>query len=149
MQINTDYVRTLSLKENLSGAQLARKMGISVSEANRILNGERKGGFKAMKGLQKAFPLADMNELFILPLSEPKSSKTCSEVGFVPNLGYIKILIKNRGWSGSELSRHMGVSVTEANRVIRGARRGGKKVIGGLIKAFPDEKWSDLFLNQR
>ena len=147
MIINTNYVRTLALKENLSGAQLARKMGVSVSEANRVLNGERKGGIKVMTGLMRAFPTADIDKLFILPITELKSSIKPKDVGLVPNLTYIKSLMVKKGWSGSDLARHMGVSITEANRVLRGARKGGKKVIGGLLKAFPEEDWKNLFIN--
>jgi len=147
MIINTNYVRTLALKENLSGAQLARKMGVSVSEANRVLNGERKGGIKVMTGLMRAFPTADIDKLFILPITELKSSIKPKDVGLVPNLNYIKSLMAKKGWSGSDLARHMGVSITEANRVLRGARKGGKKVIGGLLKAFPEEDWKNLFIN--
>ena len=147
MIINTNYVRTLALKENLSGAQLARKMGVSVSEANRVLNGERKGGIKVMTGLMRAFPTADIDKLFILPITELKSSIKPKDVGLVPNLNYIKSLMAKKGWSGSDLDRHMGVSITEANRVLRGARKGGKKVIGGLLKAFPEEDWKNLFIN--
>ncbi|MDI6604938.1 MAG: helix-turn-helix transcriptional regulator [Thermoanaerobacteraceae bacterium] len=147
MIINTNYVRTLALKENLSGAQLARKMGVSISEANRVLNGERKGGIKVMTGLMRAFPTADIDKLFILPITELKSSIKPKDVGLVPNLNYIKSLMVKKGWSGSDLARHMGVSITEANRVLRGARKGGKKVIGGLLKAFPEEDWKNLFIN--
>ena len=149
MIINTDYVRTLALKENMSGAQLARKMCVSVSEANRVLNGERKGGIKVMTGLMRAFPTADIDKLFILPITEPKSSIKAKDISLVPNLNYIKELMAKKGWAGSDLARNMGVSITEANRILRGARKGGKKVIGGLIKAFPEEDWKNLFVNMK
>lgn len=146
MEINTNYIRELAWKEGLTGAELARKMNISVSEANRVLNGERKGGRKAISGVTIAFPEADLSQLFILPNTEPKSSKTLMFDSIAPNIPYVKKLLKSYGWSGSDLARHMGVSVTEANRLLRGARCGGKKALGGLLKAFPEEKWEDLFL---
>ena len=145
MEINTNYIRELARKEGLTGAELGRKMNISVSEANRILNGERKGGRKAISGITRAFPEADKSQLFILPRTEPKSSNGSSFESITPNIRYIKELMKSIGWSGSDLARHMGVSVTEANRLLRGARKGGKKALGGFLKAFPNEKWEDLF----
>lgn len=39
----------------------------------------------------------------------------------------------------------MGVSRMEVSRLLRGRRVGGKKCIGGLIKAFPDAELKDLF----
>lgn len=64
----------------------------------------------------------------------------------IPNRNYLLKLVKNKGWSGSELGRRMGVSRTEANRLLNGERVGGKKTIGGLIKAFPDEPLERLFI---
>jgi len=146
MEINTDYIRELARKEGLTGAELGRRMNISVSEANRVLNGERKGGRKVISGITKAFPEADKRQLFILPETEPKSSYPHAFDCIVPNIPYIKRMMHSLGWSGSDLARHMGVSVTEANRLLRGARKGGKKAIGGFLKAFPDEKWEHLFI---
>ena len=50
-----------------------------------------------------------------------------------------------RKWNGSDLARHMGVSRAEANRFLNGTRRGGKKLIAGLIQAFPEESLEALF----
>ncbi len=55
----------------------------------------------------------------------------------VTNLKYLLELVRKNDWSGSELARRMGVSRTEANRLLNGQRVGGKKTIGGLMKAFP------------
>lgn len=63
-----------------------------------------------------------------------------------PNLKYIHQLVRERDWSGSELARRMGVSRAEANRFLNGQRRGGNKVISGLLRAFPDEKIESLFI---
>lgn len=65
--------------------------------------------------------------------------------GLEPNLNYIKKLMSERGWSGSELSRQMGISRSETNRFLNGKRDGGKKVINGLLRAFPEERLDQLF----
>ncbi len=63
-----------------------------------------------------------------------------------PNREYILNLVRTNQWSGSELGRRMGVSRAEANRFLNGDRVGGKKVMGGLIKAFPNEPMDRLFI---
>lgn len=63
-----------------------------------------------------------------------------------PNLKYIHHLVRVRDWSGSELARRMGVSRAEANRFLNGKRKGGNKVISGLLQAFPEEKMESLFI---
>lgn len=50
-----------------------------------------------------------------------------------------------RHWSGSQLAMKMGVSRMEVSRLLRGKRVGGKKCIGGLIRAFPNTSLDDLF----
>jgi len=62
-----------------------------------------------------------------------------------PNMEKVRALIAQKGWSGSQLALHMGVSRTEANRLLTGKRVGGKKCIGGLIKAFPSVPIDQLF----
>ena len=64
----------------------------------------------------------------------------------VPNREHVLELVRDLNWSGGELARRMGVSRTEANRLLNGTRVGGKKVIGGLIKAFPNEPLEQLFI---
>jgi integrase/recombinase XerD len=51
----------------------------------------------------------------------------------VPNREYLLELVREKDWSGSELARRMGVSRTEANRLLNGQRVGGKKTIAGEI----------------
>lgn len=63
-----------------------------------------------------------------------------------PNLNYIRQLIRERDWSGSELARRMGISRAEANRFLNGQRKGGNKLISGLLKAFPTESLETLFI---
>lgn len=62
-----------------------------------------------------------------------------------PNMELIHQLVRQKGWSGSQLAKRMGVSRTEANRLLSGKRIGGKKCIGGLIRAFPDVPIDQLF----
>lgn len=64
----------------------------------------------------------------------------------VPNLDYIRQLVREHDWSGSELARRMGISRAEANRFLNGQRKGGKKLICGLLKAFPAERIDSLFI---
>lgn len=63
-----------------------------------------------------------------------------------PNLSYIRQLVRERDWSGSELARQMGISRAEANRFLNGKRKGGNKLISGLLKAFPAESIDTLFI---
>lgn len=63
-----------------------------------------------------------------------------------PKLDYIRKLVREHNWSGSELARRMGVSRSEANRFLNGERKGGNKLIGGLLKAFPEESLEKLFI---
>lgn len=51
-------------RHNRTGNQLAMRMGVSRMEVSRLLRGKRIGGKKRIGGLIKAFPDADMNELF-------------------------------------------------------------------------------------
>ena len=63
-----------------------------------------------------------------------------------PRLGYILQLVHERDWSGSELARQMGISRAEANRFLNGERKGGNKLISGLLRAFPGESLDTLFI---
>lgn len=62
-----------------------------------------------------------------------------------PNIEYIKQKMEQHKWTGSQLAIKMGVSRMEVSRLLRKKRVGGKKCIGGLIKAFPDADLKDLF----
>lgn len=62
-----------------------------------------------------------------------------------PNIERIRQEMDKRNWSGSQLAMKMGVSRMEVSRLLRGQRVGGKKCIGGLIKAFPAIPIDDLF----
>lgn len=63
-----------------------------------------------------------------------------------PNIEYIKSLLRKRGWSNHKLAIKAGVSKATIGRVLSGKRGAGKKVIAGLIKAFPDEPLDKLFI---
>ena len=62
-----------------------------------------------------------------------------------PNIKRIKQELDQRNWSGSQLAMKMGVSRMEVSRLLRRQREGGKKCIGGLIKAFPQIPINELF----
>lgn len=62
-----------------------------------------------------------------------------------PNTERIKAELAKKKWSGSQLALKMGISRMEVSRLLRGQRVGGKKCIGGLIKAFPDIPIDELF----
>lgn len=62
-----------------------------------------------------------------------------------PNIEYIKQKMEQHKWTGSQLAIKMGVSRMEVSRLLREKCVGGKKCIGGLIKAFPDADLKDLF----
>lgn len=62
-----------------------------------------------------------------------------------PNIEYVKSEMERRQWTGGQLALKMGVPRMEVSRLLRGKRVGGKKCIGGLIKAFPDADIKELF----
>ena len=62
-----------------------------------------------------------------------------------PNMELVHKLVKEKNWTASHLARRMGISKMEASRLLHGTRVGGKKCIGGLIKAFPDIPLDKLF----
>jgi len=62
-----------------------------------------------------------------------------------PNMELVHKLVKEKGWSASNLALRMGISRMEASRLLNGKRVGGKKCIGGLIKAFPTIPLNELF----
>lgn len=62
-----------------------------------------------------------------------------------PNIEYIKKEMELHRWTGSQLAMKMGISRMEVSRLLHGKRVGGKKCIGGLIKAFPDADLKSLF----
>lgn len=63
-----------------------------------------------------------------------------------PNREYIVELIRKRSWSANKLAMRMGISRAEVSRFLNGKRTGGKKLIGGLLKAFPKESVETLFI---
>jgi transcriptional regulator with XRE-family HTH domain len=62
-----------------------------------------------------------------------------------PNIEYIRQIMKEHNWSNTQLAMKIGISRMEVSRLMRGVRVGGKKTIGGLIRAFPDEPLDKLF----
>lgn len=65
------------------------------------------------------------------------------------NLNRLLELVRERDWSGAELGRQMGISRSEANRLLNGKRKGGNKIIEGLLIAFPNETFRSLFILAR
>lgn len=86
MEPRLDYIRKLVQERNWSGSELARRMGVSRAEANRFLNGQRKGGKKLISGLIQAFSDEKLEALFILPRVEPKSNTICKNEPYKRNL---------------------------------------------------------------
>lgn len=71
MTPNRDYIRRLLKERDWSGAELAKRMGISRAEVCRFLNEKRIGGKKFLEGLLRAFPEESVETLFILPIVSP------------------------------------------------------------------------------
>lgn len=63
-----------------------------------------------------------------------------------PNKEYILELVHDNVWSSSELARRMNLSRSEVSRFLNGRRIGGKKLMAGIIKAFPEESIERLFI---
>lgn len=70
--VNADYLKQLMKAHNYSIGQLSIKSGLSKSQISRILRGERGAGSKTMIKILKAFPEADPNKLFFLPINLQK-----------------------------------------------------------------------------
>ncbi|WIF95093.1 helix-turn-helix transcriptional regulator [Caminicella sporogenes] len=61
------------------------------------------------------------------------------------NKEYVQKLIKEKNWSQNQFARNAGVSKTTASRWLNGKRGAGRRLISGIIKAFPDEPLDKLF----
>ena len=62
--INADYIKKLMDDKNYTIGNLAIKSGISKSQLSRILRYKRGIGSKTLAGLIKAFPDADIKQIF-------------------------------------------------------------------------------------
>lgn len=62
-----------------------------------------------------------------------------------PNIEYIKSEMERHKWTGNQLAMKMGISRMEVSRLLCGKRVGGKKCIGGLIRAFPNADLKKIF----
>ena len=62
-----------------------------------------------------------------------------------PNVKYIQELMFRSGWSQAELARKLGMSRAEVNRFFNGHRKGGAKLIGGIVRVFSSEPLEKLF----
>ena len=63
--VNVGYIRKLMEEHHMSLGQLAIRTGVSKSQWSRVLAHKRGIGTRAMIGLKKAFPNADMNKIFL------------------------------------------------------------------------------------
>jgi len=55
-------------------------------------------------------------------------------------------LKEERGWSLCEFSRKSGISKAQMSKWISGKSNAGRKLITGIIRAFPDESIDKLFI---
>ncbi|MGI6712858.1 MAG: helix-turn-helix domain-containing protein [Bacillota bacterium] len=62
-----------------------------------------------------------------------------------PNKKYILDLVAERNWTWAELARRTELSRSEISRWVHGKRRGGRKLIGGILKAFSEEPIERIF----
>lgn len=63
----------------------------------------------------------------------------------IPNKDYIQKLVFQRGWSQTEFAEQLGMSRAEVNRFFNGKRKGGAKLVGNIIRVFPEEPLERLF----
>jgi len=61
---NTDVLIALLRKENISEAELARRIGVSRACVNRIVKGTRQPSSKFLAGLRRAFPDYSLDYFF-------------------------------------------------------------------------------------
>lgn len=61
----------------------------------------------------------------------------------------IKLLMKENGLSQNKLSEKIGISKSMLSRCLNGKRGAGRKVITGLIKAFPNETLESLTIPEQ
>ncbi|EJO5348252.1 helix-turn-helix transcriptional regulator [Clostridium botulinum] len=62
-----------------------------------------------------------------------------------PNKKYILYLMNKNNWSQNKLAQKAGGSNSTISRWINGKRGAGLELIGGIIKAFPNESIDKLF----
>ncbi|ADL50527.1 helix-turn-helix transcriptional regulator [Clostridium cellulovorans] len=65
----------------------------------------------------------------------------------VVNRDVIRTLLKENQWSQNELANRVGVSRVTISRILNNKRGAGRKVIGGLIRTFPNQGVSTLFID--
>lgn len=62
--INVEAIKKAMNDEKMNQAELARRIGVSRSCINRILQGQRKPGEKVIAGLKLAFPSYSLDYFF-------------------------------------------------------------------------------------
>jgi transcriptional regulator with XRE-family HTH domain len=63
----------------------------------------------------------------------------------VANREYVSELMRKNNWSIGKMAEKSGVSKTTVSRWLSGKRGAGRRLISGLMKAFPSEPMEKLF----
>jgi transcriptional regulator with XRE-family HTH domain len=61
-----------------------------------------------------------------------------------PNLPFFR-LAAERGWTRDELARRTGLSVVMIDKLKAGTKLPGRRTIEGVLAAFPEYSYADLF----
>lgn len=61
------------------------------------------------------------------------------------NKEYIIELVNKNNWSQNKFAQKAGVSKTTISRWLHGKRGAGRRLMSGIIKAFPNEPLDKLF----
>lgn len=64
----------------------------------------------------------------------------------IPRKEYILMLIDKRGWSLNQFAAKAGVSRSMVSKWAKGERGAGADLIGGILRAFPEEDIKKLFI---
>ena len=56
---------------------------------------------------------------------------------------------EQRGWSQNELARNIGVSPGQLSNALNGHKGAGRKLLGGLLRVFPQETVVSLTVSER
>lgn len=78
IHLNKEVLRSYLKENGISEANFAKKIGVSHSTVNRILNGKRNPGGKFISGLLTKYPDLTFEKVFIFKTKLPKGNdKTC------------------------------------------------------------------------
>lgn len=74
-ELNIGALKFFLAQHGYTEAQFAKKIGVTRSFVNRVLNGDRKPGFKFITGFCQAFPDYPIDAFFIPTLSPNGDTK--------------------------------------------------------------------------